>query len=163
MGYSQKQWQKVIDDYYTKYSGIRTWHDGLLNTVRETGSIEIPSGRIFTFQPRESWKGLEWPLTTIKNYPVQGYGADLVMLARIELARLISAARIEALLVMTVHDSLVVDTPSKNIDQVAKIILKAIDSVPNLCYNNWNHKFNLPLTAEISVGRSKAELEEYKL
>lgn len=163
VGFSQKQWQGVIDRYYEKYAGIRDWHNGLLGTVRETGYIEIPSGRVFRFQPKESWKGLEWPLTTIKNYPVQGYGADLVMLARIELARLIKESGLEALLVMTVHDSLLIDTPSKNIDAVAKMIDKAIDNVPKSCYTNWSHEFKLPLTCEISVGRSKAELEEYKL
>lgn len=161
VGYSQKQWQKVIDDYYSKYRGIAEWHSGLLNTVRTQGYIEIPSGRVFRFEPKETWRGLDWPLTTIKNYPVQGYGADLVMLARIELMRLIREAGIEALLVMTVHDSLLVDTPSANIKIVAELINKAIDKVPEMCYTNWNHKFDLPLTCEISVGRSKAELEEY--
>lgn len=161
VGYSQKQWQKVIDDYYTKYSGIRAWHEELLHTVRSRGFIEIPSGRVFRFEPKEGRYGLEWPLTTIKNYPVQGYGADLVMLARIELMRLIREAGIEALLVMTVHDSLVVDTPSKNIDLVARLITKAIDNCPRMCYTNWSHTFSLPLTCEVSVGPSKAELEEY--
>ena len=164
VGYSQKQWQKVIDDYYTKYKGIADWHMGLVGTVRETGILEIPSGRIFRFSPKESWKGLEWPLTTIKNYPVQGYGADLVMLARIELMRLVKERGLanEVLLVMTVHDSLVLDVPEKYIDLAAKLITQAIDSVPKLCYTNWSHEFKLPLTCEISVGRSKAELQEYK-
>jgi DNA polymerase-1 len=162
VGYSQKQWQKVIDQYYDKYQGLRRWHDDLLLRVRETGCIEIPSGRFFRFQPKESWRGLEWPLTTIKNYPVQGYGADLVMLARIELAKSLRESGLEALLVMTVHDSLVVDTPSVNVSKVAELITKAIDSVPELVYNNWHHEFKLPMTCEISVGRSKAELQEYK-
>lgn len=163
VGFSQKQWQGVIDRYYEKYSGIRDWHNWLLGAAREHGFIEIPSGRVFRFSLRESWKGLEWPLTTIKNYPVQGYGADLVMLARIELARQIKESGLEALLVMTVHDSLVVDTPSKNVDKVARMISSSIDKVPSMVYNNWNHSFDLPLTSEISVGRSKAELEAYAL
>jgi DNA polymerase-1 len=163
VGYSQKQWQRVIDDYYTKYKGIAEWHHGLVNRVRETGYIEIPSGRIFRFEPKESWKGLEWPLTTIKNYPVQGYGADLVMLARIELARLLRLHSPKSLLVMTVHDSLVVDCPNSEIDLVARLITEAIDKVPSMVYNNWHHEFLLPLTCEISVGRSKAELVEYKM
>ena len=106
---------------------------------------------------------MEWPLTTIKNYPVQGYGADLVMLARIELARLIKESGLTALLVMTVHDSLVVDTPKENVNAVAKMITEAVDKCPQLCYTNWNHSFSLPMTCEISVGRSKAELQEYKV
>lgn len=164
VGYSQKQWQRVIDDYYTKYKGIADWHHGLVATVRESGLIEIPSGRVFRFEPKESWRGLEWPLTTIKNYPVQGYGADLVMLARIELSRLIREQGLQEsiLLIMTVHDSLVLDVPEKYIDLAAKLITQAIDSVPKMCYTNWSHEFKLPLTCEISVGRSKAELQEYK-
>lgn len=161
VGFNQKRWQKVIDDYYTKYVGIRKWHEDLVNLVRETGFIEIPSGRVFRFEPKQSWKGLEWPLTTIKNYPVQGLGADLVMLARIELQRLIDESGLEALIVMTVHDSLVVDTPSVNVSKVAEFIHQAIASVPEMCYNRWNWKFSLPLHSEISVGRSKAELEVY--
>jgi DNA polymerase-1 len=157
---SQKYWQGVIDAYYDKYRGIRRWHDSLLETVRLRGYIEIPSGRIFRFDPKQSWKGLEWPLTTIKNYPVQGLGADLVMLARIELMRLIEESGLEALLVMTVHDSLVLDCPSKNVDAVAQLVLEAVDKVPQLCYTNWSYKFSLPMSAEIKVGRTIGTLEK---
>jgi len=158
---SVKYWERAIDAYYTKYSGIAAWHSGLLDCVRKTGFIEIPSGRVFRFEPKQTWRGLDWPLTTIKNYPVQGLGADLVMLARIELQRLIDESGLEALIVMTVHDSLVVDTPSVNVSKVAEFIHQAIAKVPDLAYNNWQHRFSLPLHSEISVGRSKAELEVF--
>jgi DNA polymerase-1 len=157
---SQKYWQGVIDAYYDKYRGIRRWHDSLLETVRLRGYIEIPSGRVFRFDPKQSWKGLEWPLTTIKNYPVQGLGADLVMLARIELMRLIEESGLEALLVMTVHDSLVIDTPSRNVEEVSRMILEAVDKVPQLCYTNWSYRFSLPMSAEIKVGRTIKTLEK---
>lgn len=65
-----KFWQGVIDRYYDKYKGIRKWHDQLLEEVKRNGFITIPSGRFYAFQPvlkRGMW---EWPLTTIKNYPV---------------------------------------------------------------------------------------------
>ena len=80
VGYSQKQWQQVIDEFYTKYKGIAAWHAELLRTVKLQGYLEIPSGRHYIFEP--DYKRREpWPLTTIKNYPVQGFGADLVMQA----------------------------------------------------------------------------------
>jgi DNA polymerase-1 len=157
---SQKYWQGVIDAYYDKYRGIRAWHDGLLETVRRTGFIEIPSGRVFRFEPRQSWKGLDWPLTTIKNYPVQGLGADLVMLARIELMRLIEESGLEALLVMTVHDSLVLDTPSKNVYNICKLVNQVVESVPRLCKENWDYDFSLPMTCEMKVGRTIGTLEK---
>jgi DNA polymerase I-like protein with 3'-5' exonuclease and polymerase domains len=74
-----KFWQRVIDEYYNKYQGIKKWHDSLLNTVKKQGYIEIPSGRFYEFKPEFKHGDWKWPLTTIKNYPVQGFGADLVM------------------------------------------------------------------------------------
>lgn len=70
VGYSQKQWQRVIDEFYSKYYGIKQWHDSLLLTVQRDGCIEIPSGRYYNYQPKRTSYGYKWPLTTIKNYPV---------------------------------------------------------------------------------------------
>lgn len=161
---SEKYWQGIINQYYDKYRGIADWHNRLVDTVRRTGYIEIPSGRVFTFKPtQDRYGGLKWPLTTIKNYPVQGYGADLVMLARIELMRLIEESGLEALLVMTIHDSLMIDTPSKNVYNIGMLLKQAIESTPRLVKERWGHNFNLPMTGEISAGLNKKELKEIEV
>lgn len=67
---SVKYWDNVLTEWYTKYAGIKKWHDQLLVEVKRNGYITIPSGRFYAFQPvlkRGDW---DWPLTTIKNYPV---------------------------------------------------------------------------------------------
>ncbi len=66
---SQTFWQEVIDKYYNKYSGIKKWHEGLLLEAQTTGRIEIPSGRYYPITPDISRRE-SWPLTIIKNYPV---------------------------------------------------------------------------------------------
>lgn len=159
---SEKYWQKVIDAYYEKYSGVAKWHTGLLNTVREQGYIEIPSGRRYFFEPERKWNGLQWPLTTIKNYPVQGFGADLVMLARIEAWKQFKASGMEGRFIGTIHDSLVYDVPKENVDATAKLLFKAIEDVPKLCKETFGYEFSLPLTSEIQVGNTKGSMEEYK-
>lgn len=70
VNYTERQWQHVIDEFYDKYQGIGKWHAALLRTVRETGKIEIPSGRFFQFEPILRRGSPAWPLTKIKNYPV---------------------------------------------------------------------------------------------
>lgn len=158
MGYSVEKWQQVIDAFYTKYKGIKKWHDDLLRTVKKQGYIEIPSGRFFPFRMGP----YGWPLTTIKNYPVQGLGADLVQLARIELVRRIREAAIEALFIGTVHDSLVVDTPEKNVYTISMMIKESIEAVPALCKKMWGYDFKLPLTCEVQAGINKASMVEIK-
>ena len=155
-----KFWQGVIDRYYTKYNGIKRWHDSLLDTVKRQGYLEIPSGRYYSFSPvfkRGDW---EWPHTTIKNYPVQGFGADLVMLARIEAFRLLNASGLEFLMVGTIHDSIIIDTPSKNVYTISRLLKQAVESVPRLCKERFGYAFSLPLTCEIQVGPNKLDMKE---
>jgi DNA polymerase-1 len=159
--YSQKQWQDVIDEFYAKYLGIKAWHIALQRTVRENdGVIEIPSGRYYKFTPNFQ-KREPWPLTKIKNYPVQGFGADLVKLARIEFFNRFIQSGLEGYFVQTIHDSLVADVPSKNVAMVAQMLSDSVAKVPDLCYTNWGYKFSLPLTSEILVGPNKKDLVEY--
>lgn len=158
VGYSEKRWQQIIDEYYEKYQGLGKWHLNLPNIARENGGIlTIPSGRLYDFSDIFKQTG-KWPLTKLKNYPVQGFGADLVKLARIHFYNELIHSGIEALFVQTIHDSLVADAPSKNVDAVARMMEKSIALIPELCYTIYGYKFSLPMTSEISVGPNKKEL-----
>jgi len=154
----EKFWQEVIDNYYKKYSGIREWHNKLIYEAQSTGRIVIPSGRYYPIIP-DFTKRNPWPLTIIKNYPVQGFGADLVKLARLRARQLLG--EVDALLVSTIHDSIVADTRSNQVERVARSLLEAVEDVPRLCKEVWGYDFKLPLTAEVQYGKNKADMEQF--
>jgi len=151
---SQEFWQGVIEKYYAKYKGIAVWHKQLLIEAQTNGRITIPSGRYYPIVP-DLTKRESWPLTIIKNYPVQGFGAELVMLARLRCNQLLQASGLRALLVGTIHDSIVVDCPSTEVQRVGLIIKQSIESVPEYVKTIWGYDFQLPLTCEISSGPNK--------
>jgi len=159
VGYDQKQWQEVIDKFYNKYRGIHAWHKRLIYEAQSTGRIGIPSGRYYPISP-DYKKREPWPLTIIKNYPVQGFGADLVMLARLRANQLLEQSGLEALLVCTIHDSIVADCPTGNVGAVGRILKQAVEEVPGLVKEIWNYNFVLPLTAEVQYGPNKADMQE---
>lgn len=159
----QKFWQGVIDEYYKKYSGIKKWHDELLNIVKRDGYITIPSGRVYEFKPDFKYGQWRWSLTQIKNYPVQGFGADLVMLARIEAKRLVKESGLEALFVQTIHDSIVLDTPEKNCYTISRCLKEAVEAVPRLCKEKLGYDFSLPLTCELQFGANKKDMVALEL
>ena len=79
VGYSEKQWQEVIDSFYKKYSGGAKWHQKIIQEAQANGRLTIPSGRYFPFTPIKGPNGhyiktkdgsYKWPITQIKNYPV---------------------------------------------------------------------------------------------
>lgn len=105
---------------------------------------------------------MEWPITVIKNYPVQGFGADLVMLARLEASKRLKASGLEYKLISTIHDSIVADCPSENVESVGRILNDSIEYVPTLCKQVFGYDFSLPLTSEVQYGPNKKELVDLK-
>jgi DNA polymerase-1 len=163
VGYSSRRWQTIIDEFYNKYKGIADWHQRIIKEVMYNGYLEIPTGRYYSYAPTERRGKVEWPLTTIKNYPVQGFGADLVKLARVEFFKRLKESELEGEFICTIHDSLVVDTPRKNVYTISSMLRDSIEATPRLCKEIFNYDFSLPLTCEILVGPNKFNMEEYKL
>lgn len=160
VGYSEKQWQKVIDNFYTKYSGIAKWHAQLLQTVQRTGMLESISGRFYTFTPKQGRNGLKWPATQIKNYLVQGTAGDLVKLARIDAWKRVREAGLKSLFIQTIHDSLVYDCPEEEAFYVATILKESVEAIPTLCREKFGYNWSLPMFCECHIGPNKKELEE---
>lgn len=158
---SVKYWDNVLKEWYAKYKGIAAWHRSLLANVKRDGLIEIPSGRYYSFAPEFKYGDWKWPETQIKNYPVQGFGADLVMLARIEAKRLLAASGLEYKMVGTIHDSLICDCPAKDVSVVANLLKLAVESAPQLCKKHFNYAFSLPLTCELQVGQNKLDMKDF--
>lgn len=159
VGLSQNQWQDVIDEFYSKYTGIANWHKQLILEAQTNGRIVIPSGRYYPIVP-DYKKREPWPLTVIKNYPVQGFGAELVALARLRCNQLIHESGIEAKLVGTIHDSIVVDTTTENVYNISKILKQSVEEVPAYVKRLFNYDFTLPLTCEVAFGPNKKEMKE---
>ena len=160
VGYNQKQWQAVIDEYYNKYRGLAKWHTHIVQTAIATGQLVMPTGRVYTYAPKPNYRGeLVWPETTIKNYPVQGTGADIMSIIRVDFARQFKRS-IKGVLVSTVHDSIVVDIESSEQQKVVDLFNKVYEDMPKNFYKLFGKEYNLPIFNEISVGRNMKDLQE---
>ena len=159
---NKKYWAKAIENYYTKYKGIREWHKQLIQTATTSGKVISPTGRYYLYQPKETAFGVEWPITTIKNYIVQGLGADLVMIARISLYNRMKKLGLQSKLVATVHDSIVIDCPENEWEQIAALALSSVRDVPLNFKRLFGTEFNLALNAEVLYGKTLGKMEEWK-
>jgi DNA polymerase I-like protein with 3'-5' exonuclease and polymerase domains len=154
-------WANKIYQFYDKYSGISHWHNKMIMDVRHTAQWVSPFGRIFTFRPTPNdWGRYEWPVRDIKNYPVQGTAADLVMIGRYTAyKRLIELSDVH--FVSTVHDSLVVDCKKYRVPEVAKILNEEIENIAGNFEKVYGSKMDpLRLTAEVKAGPTLGQLEK---
>lgn len=158
---SDKYWQDVIDAYYDKYRGIKEWHKRLVKEAVEKGRIISPTGREYRF---EKYNG-SIKDTQVKNYIVQGTGADLMALARVSFYNRIKKLGLkECLLVNTVHDSIVVDINPKVCDNkvVARTMHEVFDDLPKNFEKLFLTPFNVPMECEVLMGDDWENMVEIK-
>lgn len=157
---SQDYWQGIINEYYGKYSGMQRWHRELVAQATRDGYWSSPTGRRYDYPSQDVVARMWYWRPKILNYPVQGLGADLVMIARISFARRIRDLP-GVLLVGTVHDSIVVDVDESLVScyNIGKIMKASVADVPANFKRLFGVEFGLPLGCEIKVGKNLKQME----
>ena len=159
---STRWWQDRIDAFFTKYSGLAQWHKEILMDVGATGRLVMPWGREYPFFRKKNRNGDQvWPKTQIYNYPVQGLGAELMAIVRVSLAKRLGSAGLSYMLRSTVHDSVLIDAPKKEVDKIVEIIYSVFEDVPRNFEKLFGVKFDMSLKAEVTVGQNLGEMNAY--
>jgi len=155
-------WQRVIDQFYAKYTGLKAWHDKIMFDVKQTNELVMPTGRTYKYQPEVNSQGnLKYPRTRILNYPVQGLGADLMTIARVSLYnKIVNMEGVK--LINTVHDSIMLDFDEKicYTNSIVPIVKESFENVPANFKHLFGKDFNLPVRVDIQVGNSWGNVED---
>lgn len=155
-----KYWKGVIDRYYEKYRGIQSWHNYLVAEAGRTGMLVSPSGREYNFPlERDSRGELSLPRTKVLNYLTQGFGADIMAIARVSFFRRFKEAGIEGELINTVHDSIVVDVPEAKEAAVVQLFNEVFRDLPKNISKIFDIDFDMEVRCEILSGINQYDLK----
>lgn len=146
--------QRYFQEYFNIYSGLKDWHRTLMDGVLADGLVRIPSGREFAFHgATRTRNGRITNATNVVNYPVQSFAtADIVPLACIRAFR--RWGNLRSRLIITVHDSIVVDVHPDELDQVVEILKEAMLGVKDDLRERFGYETLLPLDIEIDYGNN---------
>lgn len=159
---SPKYWDGVGEKFYEKYHGIDACHKRWAEQVVRTGTISGPMGREWQFSTINKKGEFFVPWTTLTNYPVQGTGADIMALARVSFARRLKAAGWPVLLICTVHDSIVVDSPPEYLERVANLMYQVFDDIPTNIRRMFGYGWKTPMDCEVKYGPDMKNMEKFK-
>jgi DNA polymerase-1 len=140
----------IIDRYFERYQGVRTWLDATIEKARQQGEVQTLFGRrryvaeIHSRNPATR-QGAE---RIAVNMPIQGTAADLIKRAMIEVDRRLRKEGLRAQLLLQVHDELLIEAPEAEAEAAKRILVEAMSGAGEL-------KVKLPV--EVGVGRSWAE------
>jgi len=160
---NQKYWQKVIDNFFEKYYGLNQKHIEYIQEVTTQGFHTSPFGRVHEHTQRNTSCGPEWNIPDICNHINQGCGADVMAVARVSFANRWMQSGLEGLLISTVHDSIVMDVPEKNVKPAVEMFHQTFRDMPKNISKTFGVDWNLPLLVEVGVGNNMKDLTEFKL
>lgn len=122
----RKDAEKFIDDYFAHYPKVLAYQDNLLKKTRIDGYVATPLGRRRTFDSsgiREfsRYQGRTQAEREAINMEIQGTAADLMKLAMLRVHRRFIVEKLQARLLLTVHDELVFEAPPEEVETVCTI------------------------------------------
>lgn len=154
-----------FQEYFNIYKGLARWHQKLMDGVMKDGIVRIPSGREFRFADAKRLRsGRITNATAVVNYPVQSFAtADIVPLACIRAYQEFRRLDLRSKLVLTVHDSIVVDCHPDELTEVRDALKWAMMGVSEEVTDRFGYDMALPLGIEIAAGPNWMELAEIPL
>ncbi len=82
-------------------------------------------------------------------------------LARVAFAKRLKATGWPVLLVLTVHDSIVVDAPAEYLDRVAELMMDVFNNIPKDIERLFGVHWNLPMPCEVKYGPNLKDMQKY--
>ena len=137
--------QTYIERYFARYPGAKRYMDETRARARELGYVETVFGRRLWLPELKSGAPVRRQAAerAAINAPMQGTAADLIKLAMIAVQRFLDEEKLKALLIMQVHDELVLEVPSGELDAITGQLPELMQSVA---------KLDVPLVVEVGVG-----------
>jgi DNA polymerase-1 len=140
----------IIQRYFEKYAGVKSWIDRLLEEARQTGKVETLAGRR-RFLPDLHSRNAALRQAAERaaiNMPIQGTAADIVKRAMIRVDERLRKSGLAARLLLQVHDELVFEVPEAERDRVVELAREEMEGAASLA---------VPLLVEVGVGANWAE------
>ena len=141
--------KRFIDDYFILRAPIRKFIDDTLEQAKEHGFVETfygrrrptPDVKSSNFMVREAAK------RAAANMPIQGTEADLMKKAMLNIEKSLGDLGKQ---ILQIHDSILVECPSQNAEQVAKILQTEMEAIaPEL---------DIKLKVDVAIGKHWGEL-----
>nr|WP_265521086.1 DNA polymerase I [Oerskovia sp. JB1-3-2] len=137
--------QNLMDDYFSRFGGVRDYLTGVVDEARATGYTATILGRRrylpdLTSDNRQRRQMAE---RMALNAPIQGSAADLIKVAMLGVQREIDEQGLASRLLLQVHDELVVEVAPGERAQVEQVLREQMGAAADL---------SVPLDVSVGAG-----------
>ena len=131
---SRKQAKEYIEQYLKKYKGIKEFMSNVVKESRERGYVETLFKRKRTVEELKSknFNIRHFGERVAMNTPIQGTAADIMKIAMINVYKRLKNEKLQAKLILQVHDEIMVETPEVEKEKVKEIVKEEMENAAKL-------------------------------
>ena len=145
LGISRGEAQEYVDLYFDRYPGVKQYMDDIRAKASEAGYVETVFGRRL-YLPEINARNAQrrqYAERSAINAPMQGTAADIIKRAMITVHEWLNDERPGARMIMQVHDELVFEIETGQVDAVTKRVTDLMNAAAEL---------KVPLKVDVGVG-----------
>jgi len=141
----RNQAQEYIDLYFARYPGVQAYMESTRKRAAEQGYVETLFGRRLYLPEIRASNGMRRQAAerTAINAPMQGTAADIIKLAMISVDQWLADKKLNARMIMQVHDELVLEVPQAELEDVLSGLKARMTDAARL---------DVPLLVDVGVG-----------
>lgn len=146
----RKRADEFIKAYFATYSGVSGFMTQVCQEAEKRGYVETIMGRRRYLPAINSKNKIEkaGAERIAVNTPIQGTAADIVKLAMLKVDKALKKQKLDAAIVLQVHDELIIDAAETEKEKVMSIVKEKMEGVI---------KLSVPLRVSIESGMSWGE------
>ncbi|WP_237068089.1 DNA polymerase I [Microbulbifer guangxiensis] len=139
--------QTYIDRYFERYPGVLRYMENTRKQAADRGYVETLFGRRLYLPDINSRNGAQRQAAerTAINAPMQGTAADIIKRAMIEVDAWLRGEKLQAKLIMQVHDELVLEVPEGEVETIREGLIGRMQGAAEL---------DVPLIVDVGQGSS---------
>ena len=147
LGITRKAAQQYIDTYFEKYPGVKEYMERIVREAKDQGFVETlyHRRRYLPDINSRNYNIRSFAERTAINTPIQGSAADILKIAMIELDKHLKEEKLEATMLLQVHDELVFEVPEKELETLDHLVSQVMEHAVSL---------RVPLITDSSWGKT---------
>lgn len=147
---SRTEAKQLIDDYFAAFPRVIQYIENQKELARQHGYAETLFGRKRYLPDIHSQNATvrSFAERNAVNAPIQGTAADIIKMAMVSIYRRLKEEKLNAQMIMQVHDELNFNVPVAEVERVREIVVSEMQNAVHL---------SIPLIAECGVGKNWLE------
>ncbi|MEM1365762.1 MAG: DNA polymerase I [Pseudomonadota bacterium] len=145
LGIGRQEAGDYIKTYFERFPGIRDYMDETKAFARDHGYVETIFGRRAHYPEIRSANGAMRAFNerAAINAPIQGSAADIIRRAMIRMDAALEYAKLQAKMLLQVHDELIFEVPDAEVDDTITLVRKVMETATDPVM-----QLKVPLVAE---------------